>query len=96
MRLTKDDIVIIKSTILKYIPDAKIFLFGSRVDDRKKGGDIDIFVQTSEKITLKEEIKILTEIEINGIDRKVDLVIQAPNKKKQPIFQTAIKEGVRL
>ena len=96
MRIDENEIKIIKSTILNYIDDAKIMLFGSRVDDSKKGGDIDIFVQTNHKITLSDEIKILSDLEINGIERKVDLVIQTPYKKNQSIFKTALKEWVIL
>ena len=75
MRLLKEEASIIKTTILRYIKDAKIILFGSRVDDNKRGGDIDIFVQTNQEVTLKEQIKILTDIEMNGVLRKVDLVL---------------------
>ena len=50
MRMSEKDIFIIKSTILKYIQNAKIILFGSRTDDNKKGGDIDTLVQTDERI----------------------------------------------
>ena len=42
MRLTQKEIEIIKNTINRYIKDSKIYLFGSRLDDNKKGGDIDI------------------------------------------------------
>ena len=96
MRLSKDEITIIKRVILKYIEDAKIFLFGSRVDDNKRGGDIDIFVQTDKIISLKNQLKILTEIEMNGIERKVDLLLEMPNIRDRKIFQTAIKEGIIL
>jgi len=96
VRLSENDAVIIKNTILKYAKDAKVILFGSRVHDDKKGGDIDIFVQTTQHITLREQIKILAEIEIAGITRKVDLLIQTPDTKKQNIFETALKEGIVL
>ena len=96
MRLTEDEVMIIKSNILKYIKDAKNILFGSRVDDNKKGGDIDIFVQTEQIVSLKEQIKILTGFEIDGILRKVDLVLKIPAVKEQPIFKTAISQGILL
>lgn len=96
MRVLESEIKIIKNSIYKYISDAKIILFGSRIDDTKKGGDIDIFVQTNNEISLKEQIKILTEIELNGIMRKVDLVLQTPNSKELSIFATAKKEGIVL
>jgi len=96
MRLSNDDIIIIKKNILKYIKDAKIISFGSLVYDYKKGGDIDIFVETQQIVTLKMQIKILANIEIDGLLRKIDLVLKTPNSKEQNIFQTAIKEGILL
>jgi predicted nucleotidyltransferase len=78
MRLQRAEIDIIKSTLHETIDDAKVFLFGSRTDDTKKGGDIDLFVQTHKPITLKEELKILSRLELRGIERKIDLIIQSP------------------
>lgn len=46
MRLKQSEINIIKSNVLKHIQDATIILFGSRINDEKKGGVIDIFVET--------------------------------------------------
>ena len=96
MRLTQNEIKIIKSNILAHITDAKIMLFGSRVDDNKRGGDIDIFVQTAQSVTLKEQLQILAGFELDGILRKVDLVLQTPTTNDQAIFHTASKEGVFL
>jgi len=96
MRLSKNDVLIIKSVISKYIDNAKVILFGSRVYDHKKGGDIDILVQTTQNITLREQITILTEFELQGILRKVDLLVQTPYAPKQNIFETAVKEGIIL
>ena len=96
MRLSNQTISILKETISRYIKDPKIILFGSRVDDDKKGGDIDILVETKEDITIKTQIKILAECEIKGIYRKVDMIFKTPFKKEQSIFKTAIKEGIIL
>jgi len=96
MRLLNSDIKIIKTTILKHIEDAKIILFGSRIDNNKRGGDIDLLIQTQKDIKLKDEIEILAKIEYRGVERKIDLLIDSPYKKRQSIFDTAIKEGVVL
>jgi len=96
VRLSTFEVNIIKNTILKYIEDAKILLFGSRVYDNKKGGDIDLLVETSHNISLKEKINILTQLEMQGIQRKVDLLFKTPYTKKQNIIQTALKEGILL
>lgn len=74
MRMSEEDIFIIKSTILKYIQNAKIILFGNRINDNKKGGDIDILIQTDENVSLKQELRILAEIELKGLSRKIDLL----------------------
>jgi len=96
MRLTKKDIIIIKKSILNYIDDAKIILFGSRVDDNKKGGDIDIYVETNQSLPLVTKLKILTDIEIGGVLRRVDLMVKSKDSKYQPIFDTIKKEGIIL
>ena len=96
MRLHRAEVDIIKSTLQESIEDAKIFLFGSRTDDTKKGGDIDLFVQTKKNITLKEELKILSRLELRGIERKVDLIIQTPVTLHQKFFDTIAKEGILL
>ena len=73
MRLTKKQIEFIKNTILKFLPDSKIYLFGSILNDKIKGGDVDIFIISKEKIDFltKSQIKFILE---NYLFRKVDLV----------------------
>jgi len=53
MRLKPKEIEIIKSTLQEILGDCKIKIFGSRLDDKKRGGDIDIFIIPSNK--LKDE-----------------------------------------
>jgi len=96
MRLSKEEIVIIKKSILNHSDNAKIMLFGSRVDKSKKGGDIDIYIETDKTLPLITKLKILTDIEIGGVLRKVDLIVKSKNSKHQPIFDTIKKEGILL
>ncbi|RLA08693.1 MAG: nucleotidyltransferase domain-containing protein [Gammaproteobacteria bacterium] len=95
MRLSKQDINIIKNTILDNINDGKITLFGSRADDNRKGGDIDLMVETNKNISFATELNILTKLELNGIERKVDLLLKAPNSTPHNIYKKA-KKGVLL
>lgn len=96
MRLSNTSVDIIKSTLSKHLKDAHIFLFGSRADDTKRGGDIDLFVKTSQNVSLKEELFILAKLELNGIARKIDLVLDTPQKNKDTFFQSIKDEAIPL
>ena len=52
----------------------KVFLFGSRVDDNKRGGDIDIFILSDKKYTLQVLNKIKTGFMQRFGWQKLDLV----------------------
>ena len=50
MRLDKKDADVIVSTIENIFGTVKVYLFGSRLDDDKKGGDIDLFIVSEQKV----------------------------------------------
>ncbi len=54
---------------------ASVYLFGSRVYDEAKGGDIDILI-ISEKIGFAEKIKIKTGIFKEIEEQKIDLIVK--------------------
>lgn len=74
MRLDEHTKNIIKQSVLKLDSEAKVYLFGSRTDDSKKGGDIDILV-LSEKLKPIDKVKILTNIFLYLEEQKIDIVI---------------------
>lgn len=55
--------------------DAQIFLFGSRVDDTKLGGDIDLYIKTSDKNQLSDKKRkfIAKVMRVLG-EQKIDVV----------------------
>lgn len=57
MRLTGLEVSAIKESVRSFDPEAKVFLFGSREDDSKKGGDVDLFI-LSERIK-RHEIQLI-------------------------------------
>jgi predicted nucleotidyltransferase len=57
MRLTEIEISSIKNIILSVDNHADIYLYGSRVDDAKRGGDIDILV-ISKSIDFNDKLEI--------------------------------------
>jgi|GEM_PF-1709277 len=58
MRLTPAQINIIRNaTRQNFGQDALIWLFGSRVDDSKRGGDVDLYIETSHRDTLMPTLR---------------------------------------
>lgn len=47
MRLTNEEIELIRATVSNTDAQAKVFLFGSRVNDSARGGDIDLLVESA-------------------------------------------------
>ena len=74
----------------------KLYLFGSRVDDSKKGRDIDLLIETNDKVDTETEISFLRAIYKNITSRKIDLLVKTPYRQDKPIYHTAVKEGIRL
>jgi len=74
MRLHPEIAKYLKQIIEEKIPNAKIYLFGSRTDDNERGGDIDIMILTE----VLAEKRILRKIRLEFIKkfgwRKIDLV----------------------
>ena len=97
LRLSEEEIKIIKETAKEVFGEnTKVYIFGSRADLNKKGGDIDIYIETQDKTSVKKELKFLAKLELNGIERKVDLIVKDPYKKEKPIFKEAKTKGVLI
>ena len=79
MRISEIEKTTIVNAILEKDKNAQIFLFGSRTDDFKKGGYIDILVQ-SDKIGLLEIVKIKSNIFKNIPEQKIDLLVSKSNE----------------
>ena len=93
MRITDYEKQTIVDAVLNIDPNAKIWLFGSRADDSKKGGDIDIGVLSS-KVKVMEEIKIKQNIYDKIGEQKIDLLVSEDNK--QVFFKNAVIKGILL
>ncbi|SJM93827.1 DNA polymerase beta domain protein region (fragment) [Crenothrix polyspora] len=61
----------------------KVYLFGSRVDDSKKGGDIDLYVVPENQDNLHEKkIKFLTALDLALGEQKIDVIIATDNTER--------------
>ena len=77
---------------------AKIILFGSRVDDNKKGGDIDLLLIFEKDVLQPAALsaKISAQLFRAFQGKKVDILLSAPNLNKLPIHKIAQKKGIVL
>ena len=74
---------------------SKIYLFGSRVYDDKKGGDIDLYLQTKYDDNIyTKKIQFITMLQSLIGEQKIDLVIAKDDTRL--IEKEAIKEGIEL
>jgi predicted nucleotidyltransferase len=106
MRLTNEQIGIIKQTVQQCAMPLQlegIRLFGSRTDDAKRGGDIDLMLVFKQPIArpaylrakVSSQIERQFEAQLGGA-LKVDVLLQAPNLPMQAIHEIAEKQGVLL
>lgn len=93
IRLAPSEVEIIKKAILALDPNASVFLFGSRANPDKRGGDIDILV-FSEKLNILDKIAILTQIFKDMEEQKIDIVIA--KNDSDPFVKLVMKEAVPL
>jgi predicted nucleotidyltransferase len=99
MRLDAISITTIKREVADTLGnDARVRLFGSRLDDTRKGGDVDLLVELDRPVD--NAIMTACRLEarlIRALDgRKVDVILDAPNVPEQSIHRIARAEGVLL
>jgi len=93
MRLNQVQIDFIKKLAVKHFgQETTVYLFGSRTDDNKKGGDIDLFVNCANEaaLTLEAKIHFLAELKTKIGDRKIDVVFDNANTRKKKNFYRAV------
>jgi predicted nucleotidyltransferase len=98
MRLTEFEIRAIKKVFLDVFKEGNLYLFGSRVDDRKLGGDIDLFIDLPYRMSTEELVEMRREFRIKLQDmigeQKIDIVIS--KDKRRGIEKEALKRGILL
>ena len=94
MRLSIEKIDNLKNSIISILPHSKIYLFGSRVDNSKKGGDIDILILGERRLNFREKAKIERTFFEKFGEQKLDLIsfeYNSNNAFKEVILEEAIR-----
>ncbi|MGC8554974.1 MAG: nucleotidyltransferase domain-containing protein [Candidatus Acidulodesulfobacterium sp.] len=98
VRLNENEVKIIKHFTNLIFTDPSLYIFGSRADLSQKGGDIDIYIETSDDALeiFNKKINFLTELTKKLGEQKIDVIIKGKNSKDKDIFNIAKKTGVML
>jgi predicted nucleotidyltransferase len=95
MRLSKFEQTMIKKVFLETFKEGKVYLFGSRVDDEKKGGDIDLLISPINKENLShKKIDFLVALKSKIGIQKIDVVLDRGTESE--IIKIALSTGVEL
>ena len=74
-------------------------LFGSRVDDARRGGDIDLYIEAQADLSPQEAFQLETRMaaELYRVlgERKIDIVVNT-GRLDLPIYRVAREQGVWL
>ena len=78
--------------------DATVTLFGSRVDDMDRGGDIDLMIttDTDAATSRRRKIRFLVRLKQRIGDRRIDVVLRTPDSREREIHRVASSEGVPI
>ncbi len=86
MRLTDIQTSLIRQKMQQFFGlDAQVWLFGSRVDDDKKGGDIDLYTEPeiqNPEVLVDAKLNFLVEMHRVFGQQKNDLVLHRADAKK--------------
>ncbi len=94
MRLHKKQIEVLKNKLNALSSDAKLYLFGSRVDDTKKGGDIDLLI-VSDELT-KRDLRVLrVDFFKHFGEQKLDIILDN-GEFKNPFTRHILQKAVLL
>ncbi|WP_041718283.1 nucleotidyltransferase domain-containing protein [Alkalilimnicola ehrlichii MLHE-1] len=99
MRLTSQQIATIRKAVAEQLgEDARVRLFGSRVDDAARGGDIDLLVETDRILANRpaEASRLAAKLQLALGDQRIDVLIIDPATRMQPIHKVARETGVAL
>lgn len=96
MRLTEFEQKTIKKIFIETFEAGDIYLFGSRVNDTQKGGDIDLYLIPKKKFDdeRKRKIQFLIKLDKTIGEQKIDAVVAKDQTRL--IEQEALRSGLKL
>jgi predicted nucleotidyltransferase len=99
MRLTSEQASIIhQAAHRRFDVNARVWLFGSRVDDNARGGDIDRMIEapTAPDNDFRDSLALETDLQNALGDQKIDILLFHPGNQETPIHRIAKETGFEL
>lgn len=99
MRLTPIQVERVKAIACALLgPEAQVTLFGSRVDDTRRGGDVDLLFETDAQLEHPAEIICRLHAKLVKAlgDRRIDILLRHAASPQAAVFEVAKRTGVLL
>ena len=96
VRLSAEAIKIIKEKAKEIFgKDVRVVLFGSRVNEKARGGDIDLYIMVTDKNDLfNKKLRFLADVKRKIGSQKIDVIFN--KDKKRIVEHEALKKGITL
>lgn len=94
MRIAPEQIAKAVQIIRQRLGDVPVWLFGSRVDDAAKGGDIDLYIELPQPVSVLAVARTRGDL-VDVLEQNVDLVVN-DGRSERTIYVIARETGVRL
>lgn len=78
--------------------DVAVKVFGSRLNDQVRGGDIDLLIESEKQVhqSRYKSLQLVARLQILLGDQAIDVLVVDPQTEKQPIHFEALNTGVAL
>lgn len=99
MRLTDQQRFRIRSAAARVLGQtAEVWLFGSRVDDDARGGDIDLYVELEGEPAdiLERQLRFYASLQRELGEQRIDVVVHRRGTPLRPIDREARRHGIPL
>ena len=92
MRLSDKEIEIIQKSTKECLGKATVYLFGSRLSDVKKGGDIDLYVIADDPLDMERKLRFKSRLH-TLLHKPVDIVF---HKDHSRVIEQEAMKGVQI
>lgn len=99
MRISASEQATIRQTVHEVVGvGARVSLFGSRVSDEQRGGDIDLFVEVAHKVDKPILLAARIGARLQRLlgEQRIDVLIATPDTAERAIHRVARQTGVVL